>query len=51
MDRDENAAINILNRALSAVGLMVPVGGGFGDTQPVKPETLMGWKGTQLCLF
>ena len=51
MDRDENAAINILSRAISAVGLMVPVGGGLGVAQPVKPETLMGWKGTQLCLF
>jgi len=39
MDRDENAAINILHRALNAVGLMVSARGGFEDTQPVKRET------------
>ncbi|HEY9876129.1 MAG TPA: transposase [Candidatus Obscuribacterales bacterium] len=51
MDRDENAAINILSRALSAVGLMVPAHRGFGDTQPVKCEALIGWEGVQLSLF
>lgn len=39
MDRDENAAINILHRALNAVGLMVSARGGFEDTQSVKRET------------
>ena len=29
LDRDENAAINILNKALQAVGLIVSAGGGF----------------------
>ena len=42
MDRDENAAINILHRALNAVGLMVSARGGFEDTQPVKRETSTG---------
>jgi putative transposase len=65
LDRDENAAINILNRALTEVGLILasqcrlgetPSGasgaarGGFEDTQPVKRE-LLGMKGTQLSLF
>ncbi|MBP0018557.1 MAG: transposase [Cyanobacteria bacterium SBLK] len=42
MDRDENAAINILYRALEelqAVGLIVSACGGLGDSQPVKQET------------
>lgn len=51
MDRDENAAINILHRALNAVGLMVSARGGFEDTQPVKRETSTGSIGVQLCLF
>jgi putative transposase len=42
MDRDENAAVNILNRALNEVGLILSVRGGFGDTQPVKRETSVG---------
>nr|WP_269321062.1 transposase [Fischerella sp. PCC 9605] len=50
IDRDENAARNILQRALNAVGLIVPAGGGLGDTQPVKPEA-WGWNGVQLSLF
>ena len=55
MDRDENAAVNILERALtalSAVGLMVPARGGQGDAQPMKRET--SWTtltGSQLSLF
>lgn len=40
MDRDENAAINILYKALSAVGLTVPACGGLGSSQPVKQELL-----------
>ncbi|MEA5468520.1 zinc ribbon domain-containing protein [Spirulina sp. 06S082] len=42
LDRDENAAINILNRAieeLQAVGLIVSACGGLGDSQPAKQET------------
>ncbi|MCL1474753.1 RNA-guided endonuclease InsQ/TnpB family protein [Argonema antarcticum] len=38
MDRDENAAINILIKALQAVGLIVSAGGGLVGRQPVKPE-------------
>ncbi|NES82091.1 MAG: transposase [Moorea sp. SIO2B7] len=52
MDRDENAAINILNRAieeLQAVGLIVSVCGGLGSSQPVKQETSANW--VQLSLF
>jgi putative transposase len=36
MDRDENAARNILDRALNEVGLILSAHGGLGDTQPVK---------------
>jgi putative transposase len=50
LDRDENAAVNILNKALQAVGHIVSAGGGQGDTQPVKPEA-WGWDGVQLSLF
>ena len=42
MDRDENAAVNILNRALNEVGLISSARGGFGDTQPLKRENLEG---------
>lgn len=38
LDRDINAAVNILSRALSAVGLIVPACGGQEVTQPVKQE-------------
>lgn len=50
LDRDENAAINILIKALQAVGLIVSVGGGQGVAQPVKPEA-WGLPGVQLSLF
>ena len=52
MDRDENAAINILNRALEElqmVGLIISACGGLGDSQPVKQETSKNW--VQLSLF
>ena len=52
MDRDENAAINILNRALEelqVVGLIISACGGLGDSQPVKQETSTNW--VQLSLF
>ena len=39
MDRDENAAINIRERALSEVGLILPVCGGLDSSQPVKQKT------------
>jgi putative transposase len=42
MDRDENAAINILHRAieqLQAVGLIASACGGLDNNQPVKQET------------
>ncbi len=40
LDRDVNAAVNILQRGLSAVGLTVPACGGLEDTQPLKQEIL-----------
>jgi putative transposase len=39
MDRDENAAINILVKALHAVGLTVSACGGLGNSQPMKQES------------
>ncbi len=51
MDRDENAARNILDRALNEVGLILSARGGLGDTQPVKCEAFSGWNGVQLSLF
>ncbi len=39
MDRDENAAINILIKALNAVGLTVSACGGLGNSQSVKQES------------
>ncbi|MGB3204158.1 MAG: transposase [Crinalium sp.] len=50
LDRDENAAVNILNKALQAVGHIVSAGGGLVDRQPVKPETC-GFQGVELSLF
>lgn len=51
MDRDENAALNILDRALNEVGLILSARGGLGDTQPVKREAFSVWDGEQLSLF
>ena len=41
MDRDENAAVNILKKALlkHGVGLILSACGGLVDGQPVKQET------------
>ena len=41
MDRDENAAVNVLNKALQmhGVGLTLSACGGLVDGQPVKQET------------
>ncbi|MDC0833677.1 transposase [Geitlerinema sp. CS-897] len=50
MDRDENAALNILMRALKAVGLIVSACGGQEGTQPLKQEAEC-WSGVQLALF
>ncbi len=38
LDRDINAAVNILERALQAVGLIASACGGFDVSQPVKQE-------------
>jgi putative transposase len=61
MDRDENAARNILDRALNEVGLILSARGGRGDTQPVlaladaalasKREAFSGGNSAQLSLF
>ncbi len=40
MDRDANAAINILYKALKTVGLTVSACGGLGNSQPMKQELL-----------
>ncbi|NEO97158.1 MAG: IS200/IS605 family element transposase accessory protein TnpB [Symploca sp. SIO2E9] len=50
LDRDENAAINILNRALHEVGLISSARGGLVGGQPVKRE-LLGYEGVQLSIF
>jgi putative transposase len=50
MDRDENAARNILDRALNEVGLILSAHRGLGDTQPVKCEAFSDWDGVQLSL-
>ncbi|MDY7003081.1 MAG: zinc ribbon domain-containing protein [Cyanobacteriota bacterium] len=39
LDRDENAAINILNKGLNEVGIILSACGGLGETQPGKQET------------
>lgn len=41
IDRDWNAAINILSRALKTVGLPFSGCGGLENTQPVKQQTLI----------
>ncbi len=50
LDRDENAAINILIKALQVVGLIVSAGRGLVKKQPVKPEA-WGFNGVQLANF
>ena len=50
LDRDENAAINILNLALSEVGLILPARGGVDNRQLLKREARnRAW--VQLSLF
>ena len=39
LNRNENAAINILNKALNEVGIILSVCGGVDINQPVKQET------------
>ncbi|WP_375341989.1 zinc ribbon domain-containing protein [Okeania sp. SIO3B5] len=39
LDRDENAAKNILNKALNEVGIILSACGGLDIGQPVKQET------------
>lgn len=51
IDRDENAARNILERALNAVGLMVSVQGGLVDRQPKNCEASRTEQWIQLSLF
>ncbi|MGD1805474.1 RNA-guided endonuclease InsQ/TnpB family protein [Dapis sp. BLCC M126] len=43
LDRDENAAKNILNKALSEVGIIWPACGGLDVGQPEKQETFETW--------
>lgn len=51
MDRDENAARNILDRALNEVGLILSARGGLVNGQPTKREAFSDWDGVQLSLF
>ena len=39
LDRDENAAKNILNKGLNEVGIILSACGGLDINQPVKQET------------
>ncbi|GFZ90998.1 zinc ribbon domain-containing protein [Okeania sp. KiyG1] len=39
LNRDENAAINILNKGLNEVGIILSACGGLGVSQPVRQET------------
>ncbi len=39
LDRDKNTAINILNKALNEVGIILSACGGYEINQPVKQET------------
>ncbi|WP_365673743.1 transposase [Okeania sp. SIO3I5] len=43
LDRDENAARNILNKALCEVGIILPACGGLDTGQPVRQETSETW--------
>ncbi|MDJ0519471.1 MAG: transposase [Trichodesmium sp. MO_231.B1] len=43
LDRDENAAINILYRALNEVGIISSACGGLDVSQPKKQETSETW--------
>ncbi|MDJ0514885.1 MAG: transposase [Trichodesmium sp. MO_231.B1] len=49
LDRDENAAINILNKALNEVGIILSACGGLDISQPMRQET--SETGVQLSLF
>ena len=49
LDRDKNAAINILNKALNEVGIILSACGGLDISQPVRQET--SETGVQLSLF
>ncbi|NEP77098.1 MAG: IS200/IS605 family element transposase accessory protein TnpB, partial [Okeania sp. SIO3B3] len=49
LDRDENAAINILNKALNEVGIILSACGGLDLSQPVIQETSEAW--VKLSLF
>ncbi|WP_255348895.1 transposase [Lyngbya sp. PCC 8106] len=51
LDRDENAAINILNRALNEAGIVLSAWVGLVDRQPLKQETSKTEKYIQLSLF
>lgn len=41
MDRDENAAVNILNKALSIVGLTMPACGRLSGSTPIEAGSLL----------
>ncbi|MDJ0515095.1 MAG: hypothetical protein QNJ74_02160 [Trichodesmium sp. MO_231.B1] len=43
LDRNENAAINRLNKALNEVGIILSACGDVDINQPVKQETFETW--------
>ncbi len=49
LDRDENAAMNILNKALNEVGIILSACGGLEISQPMRQETSETW--VQLSVF
>lgn len=51
LDRDENAALNILNRALNEVGIILSACRGLVSRQPLKQEASRTEEYIQLSLF
>ncbi|WP_293157907.1 zinc ribbon domain-containing protein [Okeania sp. SIO2C9] len=50
LDRDENAAINILNKALNEVGIILSACGGYEINQPVFAQRCASTRKKLLCL-
>ncbi|MDY7004551.1 MAG: zinc ribbon domain-containing protein [Cyanobacteriota bacterium] len=48
LDRDENAAINILNKGLHEVGIILSACGGLGVSQPVFAQRCAAKQETSL---
>ncbi|NEP80910.1 MAG: IS200/IS605 family element transposase accessory protein TnpB [Okeania sp. SIO3C4] len=50
LDRDQNAAINILNKALNEVGIILSACGGLDVNQPVFAQRCVSTRKKLLCL-